>query len=314
MIIIPGDELSLDDAIHAFEVYLTHERGLSPNTVQAYATDLSQLASFAHDRLGEGADAGDVTLTVVRAFLRSQSDAGIVSSSMMRKISSISTFFKYLRIREMIDSDPTTHLSRPRRRRTLPVLIGEEDIRRMMTIPEPKTLIGYRDRALLEFLYGTGVRLSEMVALDIKDFLQVGETLRIFGKGSKERIVPWSGEARRAFYAYQAERFKLPGEASDRVLEPYAACPAFSARGKGRISPRTVQRIVESYLRKVSMARKLSPHSLRHAFATHLLNAGADLRAVQELLGHESLSTTQTYTHITARRLHDVYRKTHPRS
>ena len=129
----------------------------------------------------------------------------------------------------------------------------------------------------------------------------------------KERIVPWGGEARRAFYAYQNERFKM-SEATDKLLEPYTAYPAFSARGKRRISPRTVQRIVESYLRKVSMARKLSPHSLRHAFATHLLNAGADLRAVQELLGHESLSTTQTYTHITARRLHDVYRKTHPRS
>ena len=238
--------MSRDDAIHTFEVYLTHERGLSPNTVQAYATDLSQLAGFVHDRLGEGADAGEVTLTVVRAFLRSQSDAGIASSSMMRKISSISTFFKYLRIREMIDSDPTTHLSRPRRRRTLPVLIGEEDIRRMMTIPEPKTLVGYRDRALLEFLYGTGVRLSEMVALDIKDFLQVEETLRIFGKGSKERVVPWSGEARNAFYAYQAERFKLSGKASDKELEPYAAYPGrktskCAAKSKKRSSSRSMR-------------------------------------------------------------------------
>jgi integrase/recombinase XerC len=183
-----------------------------------------------------------------------------------------------------------------------------------MDIPDTDALTGCRDRAILEFLYGTGVRLSEMVNLNIADFVDGGEVIRILGKGDKERLVPWGGKARTAFLEYQKRRLGLDGEVDDDSLRAYRACPAFSATVKPRISPRTVQRIVERHLRRVSLATAQSPHSLRHAFATHLLDNGADLRAVQELLGHESLSTTQVYTHVSTGRLKAIYKKTHPRS
>jgi len=184
----------------------------------------------------------------------------------------------------------------------------------MMEIPETKNLRGYRDRAVLEFLYGTGTRLGEMVALNVSDMIEADETLRVVGKGNKERLIPWGGKAKKAFYDYQAIRFGIGCSMDGKTLAAFADYPAFSARVRERISPRTVQRIVTRYLRRVSMATSQSPHSLRHAFATHLLNNGADLRAVQELLGHESLSTTQIYTHVSTSRLKDVYNKTHPRS
>lgn len=306
--------MKLDSAINQFETFLRVERGMSPHTLAAYMTDLTQFLSFCEDRGGRVPRIDEVTLGDLRAFLRGEVARGLESVSMVRKLSTLRSFFKFLRLRRMIDADPTIHLASPRRRRSLPTHIGEEAIREMMELPDTTTLTGARDRAILEFLYGTGVRLSEMLGLDVRDFLRGGETLRVFGKGRKERLVPWGGKAREAFFDYQAIRFDLRGPVDDRALARHGGSPAFSARVKGRISARTVQRIVEKHLRRVAVARTLSPHSLRHAFATHLLDAGADLRAVQELLGHESLSTTQTYTHVAAKRLHQVYRKAHPRS
>ena len=319
--------MDLDGAIGKFESWLAAERGLSPLTVRAYMTDLSQFVGHLETRATASRSGtpskrvpmvGEITLGDVRGFLRAQSQRGLSESSLLRKISSIRAFFGFLVARDLIESDPTHHLSRPRKRRSLPPVIGDEVIAAMMDLPDRHKTRGLRDRAILEFLYGTGVRLSEMVGLDVADFVDAGETLRIVGKGDKERIVPWRGKAREAFLEYQARRFNLKvGSAAERDFKSYAGYPAFSAglkENNRRISPRTVQRIVEKYLRQVSIASRQSPHTLRHAFATHLLDNGADLRAVQELLGHESLSTTQIYTHVSAKRLADVYRKTHPRS
>jgi len=315
--------MNLDEAIERFETWLTAERGLSRLTVRAYVTDLSQLAAHLEQRREprekskRPATVGveSVTLSDVRSFLRAQTQRGLVETSMLRKISSVRTFFGFLVKRGVIPADPTLHLSRPRKRSRIPPVVGEDIISQMMDLPDRKKLTGLRDRAILEFLYGTGVRLSELVGLDIADFADAGETLRIVGKGDKERIVPWGGEARRTFLEYQARRFDTGKKHVTRHdLRKFARHPAFSARKERRISPRTVQRVVEKYLRQVSLLSRQSPHTLRHAFATHLLDNGADLRAVQELLGHESLSTTQIYTHVSAKRLTDVYRKTHPRS
>ncbi|UCG51412.1 MAG: tyrosine recombinase XerC [Candidatus Latescibacterota bacterium] len=306
--------MNLDGAIEKFERYLSAERGLSANTIRAYVTDLAQFTAYLESTSGEIPDAPSITLSDVRGFLRQQIKRGLNDSSMLRKVSSLRAFFGYLVNRHEIPVDPTLHLSRPRKRSRIPPVISEQSIKEMMNIPEDSDLTGYRDRAILEFLYGTGVRLSEMVALNISSFIEAGEVLRIKGKGNKERLVPWSGKARSAFFEYQAKRFGLGKNTDENSLGKYAAYPAFSAGHRRRISPRTVQRIVEKYLRRVSMATSQSPHSLRHAFATHLLDNGADLRAVQELLGHESLSTTQIYTHVSAKRLKDIYRKTHPRS
>lgn len=306
--------MTIDAAMAKFEVYLGAERGLSAHTIAAYMTDLAQFAEFA-ERSGRGLRSIErVAPADVRAFLRERVGAGLAGSSMTRKLSSLRAFFRFLKKKGVCREDPTIHLVRPRKRPSLPPLIGAGDIRRMMELPDTSSLSGLRDRAILEFLYGTGVRLGEMVRLEVADFIPGEETIRIFGKGSKERLVAWGGEARKSFLRYQTMRFALPSPARPADLRAYAGLPAFSAAVRTRISPRTVQRIVEKYLRKVSLGSALGPHALRHAFATHLLDNGADLRAVQELLGHESLSTTQTYTHVTPKRLRDMYRKTHPRS
>ena len=306
--------MNLDEGIEKFASYLAAERGLSPNTVRAYMTDLAQFSAFVETRKGRTPEPGAVELAEVRGFLRDQVKRGLTETSMLRKISALRAFFGFLLRAGEIAADPTLLLSRPRKRRRIPPVITEESIGRMMEIPETKNLRGYRDRAVLEFLYGTGTRLGEMVSLNVSDMVEADETLRVVGKGNKERLIPWGGKAKTAFYDYQAIRFGIGCSMDGKTLAAFADYPAFSARVRERISPRTVQRIVTRYLRRVSMATSQSPHSLRHAFATHLLNNGADLRAVQELLGHESLSTTQIYTHVSTSRLKDVYNKTHPRS
>jgi site-specific recombinase XerD len=304
--------MRFENAMHKFDTFLRVERGLSPKTVQAYMTDLAQLADFAEDREGI-TDPAAISRVHVRAFLRAQVDRGIQSGSLMRKMSSLRSFFGFLLRRGLLKVDPTVGLSQPRKRTTIPSVVSEDNIRDMMDIPDTAQFRGLRDRAILEFLYGTGVRLSEMVQLDISDFLQKGETLCIHGKGDKERIIAWGGQAYTWFMRFQGVRFGIRGDVSETKLKRYRDEPAFIAKSPGRISARTVQRIVEKYLKQVSLSSMLSPHVLRHAFATHLLDNGADLRAVQELLGHESLSTTQIYTHVTAKRIRETYRKAHPR-
>jgi site-specific recombinase XerD len=306
--------VDLDRAIDRFQAYLGVERGLSPKTIEAYTTDLVQLSRFLSDR-GVASPVERVERAQIRAFLSEQARGGS-SSSVRRKMSSLRAFFTFLVRRGHCAADPTANLSSPKKRESLPSVVSVDRVREMMSLPDVSGLQGIRDRAVLEFLYGTGVRLSEMVALDVGDFLGDPETLRVHGKGNKERMIPWGGEARTWFFRYQQERFggRARAEAPE-TLDRHRSWPAFSAgRTAQRISPRTVQRIVGRYLTKVSLAAAVSPHALRHAFATHLLDNGADLRSVQELLGHESLSTTQVYTHVTPKRLAEAYRKAHPRS
>jgi site-specific recombinase XerD len=306
--------MDLDTAIERFATYLRVERGLSSNTLSAYITDLGQFAAYLAEEAHGTPGTEAIRLGDVRAFLRGQVKRGLTETSMLRKISSLRAFFAFLLKIGDIPIDPTLHLSRPRRGHRIPSVVSEDSIARMMDIPDTEQLSGYRDRAVLEFLYGTGVRLSEMVALNLGDIIDAGEVIRIVGKGSKERLVPWGGKARTVFYAYQGMRFGIEGDVDGEKLAAHRDSPAFSAGIERRISPRTVQRIVERYLRRVSMATAQSPHSLRHAFATHMLDNGADLRAVQELLGHSSLSTTQIYTHVSTARLKEIYKKSHPRS
>lgn len=305
--------MTLDDAIERFRAHLAHERDLSPRTVEAYATDLAQMSAFLSERLGSDPGAADVALHDIRAFLAAEVGRGLGGRSMMRKVSSIRAFFRYLVKRRVIAEDPTVHLAQQIQRRSIPTVVGEERIRHMMELPDTGTLKGRRDRAILEFLYGTGVRLGELLSLDVGDFVPFGETVRVIGKGDKERIVPVAGKAREALLDYWRERFEAAGDV-EAALSRHRDAPAFATDRSRRISARTVQRIVEKYIRQVATVSACSPHTLRHAFATHLLDNGADLRAVQELLGHESLSTTQIYTHVSVEHLKKVYRKAHPRS
>jgi integrase/recombinase XerC len=304
--------VTLDAAIERFRAHLGHERDLSERTVEAYSTDLAQLSAFLCERLGREPGAGEVDLSDIRAFLAGELARGLGSRSMMRKISSIRAFFRYLSRRGDIDDDPTVHLAQQIQRRSIPTIVSEERIRQMMELPDD-SLKGRRDRAILEFLYGTGVRLSELLQLDVGDFVPFGETVRVIGKGDKERVVPFAGKAREALVDYWTERFGLGGDV-ENALTARRDQPAFATERTRRISPRTVQRIVARYIKQVAAVAATSPHTLRHAFATHLLDNGADLRAVQELLGHESLSTTQIYTHVSVEHLKRVYKKAHPRA
>jgi integrase/recombinase XerC len=306
--------MTIDKAIEKFREYLMHERDLSPKTVEAYTTDLAQMSTHVNDRRGEGVGVDDVDIGDIRAFLGAQVKKGLSGRSMMRKISSTRAFFRFAAARGLVGEDPTLYLAQQIQRRSIPTIVSEERIQQMMELPDTDTLKGRRDRAVLEFLYGTGVRLSEMLALDVRDFLPLGETVRVVGKGDKERVVPFAGKAKQALFDYWRMRFGLEGEITDRRLSAWREEAAFSTDGKRRISPRTVQRIAERYIKRVASILATSPHTLRHAFATHLLDNGADLRAVQELLGHESLSTTQIYTHVSVEHLKKVYKKAHPRS
>jgi site-specific recombinase XerD len=297
--------------VEKFRQYLADERGLSPRTVAAYLTDLHQFSTFIESRSGTKVE--NVTLLDIRAFLRGEIKRGLQNPSLMRKSSTLRTFFEFLTRKGFSDHNPAADLSQQRRRRSIPAVASEKHIRDMMLIPDCTKLRGLRDRAVLEFLYGTGVRLSEMIALNIKDFLPFGDTIRVKGKGNKERLVPWGNEAKKSFFLYQKVRLSL-NKVDAGSLASVGSYPAFATRVNKRISPRTVQRIARNYLSRFASASGMSPHSLRHAFATHLLNHGADLRAVQEMLGHESLSTTQIYTSVTTAVLKEVYRKAHPRA
>lgn len=306
--------MNLDAAIEKFRSHLAHERELSPRTVEAYVTDLSKLAAHLQSRDGGPVQVDGIDITDIRSHLGAEMKRGLSGRSMMRKISSIRSFFRYLTGRRVIKEDPTMFLAQQIGRQSIPTVVSEERIQQMMELPDCSTPKGRRDRAVLEFLYGTGVRLGEMLALDVGDFLPLGETIRVKGKGNKERLVPFGGKAKETLFGYWGGRFCIKDGVDEATLKKHKNMPAFSTDAKRRISARTVQRIVGKYIKRVASISTMSPHTLRHAFATHLLDNGADLRAVQELLGHESLSTTQIYTHVSVEHLKSVYRKAHPRS
>ncbi len=303
--------MDLKTALQRFYNYLEAERGLAERTRIAYRTDLRQFFHFLENKGGRELD--EVTLLDIRSFLRYEIKRGLTHASIMRKISTLRTFFGFLTRKGILAADPAEYLSQQRKRHTIPAVASENHIREMMTLPDSSTLKGLRDQTVLEFIYGTGVRLSELIGLDISHFLPFSDTIRVRGKGDKERLVPWGGTAKKVFLKYQAARFSIT-QATEGSLRPYRSEPAFSTDVNCRISARTVQRIVKKYFSRILSSSGLSPHSLRHAFATHLLNNGADLRAVQELLGHESLSTTQIYTHVSVTALKEIYKKAHPRA
>lgn len=298
--------LQLDEAIERFREHIAHERGLSARTVEAYASDLALFARHLDPDGERSPNLTSITPLELRAFLAGEVNRGLSSRSMMRRVAALRAFFAFLRTRKLVKTDPTRQLAQRVSRRSVPTIVGEERLDQMMRLPDQTTLAGLRDRAVLEFLYGSGVRLREMVALNVGDFLAADDHVIVRGKGNKKRVVPFGGRSRDAVLAYWNERF------GGARLSAHEKEPAFA--GRARISPRTVQRIVGRYLKKVASVTKASPHALRHAFATHMLDHGADLRTVQELLGHASLSTTQIYTHVSVEHLKKVYRKAHPRA
>jgi integrase/recombinase XerC len=300
--------MKLDEAIERFREHIEHERGLSARTVEAYTSDLALFARHLDPDAETSPRVTKITVLEIRAFLAGEVSQGKSSRSMMRRVAALRAFFSFLRSRQLVKEDPTRQIAQRVSRRSVPTIVSEERLESMMELPDQGTTAGLRDRAVLEFLYGAGVRLRELVALNVGDFLPLGDRVVVRGKGNKSRVVPVGGRARDALAAYWNARF------GGQAFSSHARDAAFEGRPGGRVSPRTVQRIVRRYLTRVASVTKASPHALRHAFATHMLDHGADLRAVQELLGHASLSTTQIYTHVSVEHLKKVYRKAHPRA
>jgi len=229
---------------------------------------------------------------------------GYSKSTMARKLATLRSFYKYLVRIQAVEASPVSVVRTPRQDRRLPKCLDVEQVEALLAAPDPATLLGARDRAILETIYSSGLRIGELVALNVEDLDEFSEALRIRGKGKKERLVPLGGKAVEAIEAYLAMR---PGQ-----FTPTDRGPLFVNKSGRRLSARSIRRKLDKYLLEAQIDTHISPHVLRHSFATHMLNAGADLRSVQEMLGHESLSTTQIYTHLTTRRLQEVYQRAHP--
>jgi integrase/recombinase XerC len=308
----------------AFLDHLRLNENASINTLRAYDSDLSQFLQFLAERTGrrrsEVAPA-EFDHQHIRAFLSELHRRGNSRSSAARKLAAIRAFGRYLRREGFVDGDPASLVGTPRREVRLPAHLGEAEMTRLLEMPDASQPLGRRDRAILELFYASGLRLSELVGLDVADVNLSSRVVRVMGKGRKERIVPFNRSTESALRAWLAdwESFapaaanERAPRASSRRLRAPARLPLFLNYQGGRLSTRSVDRLVRRYVAACSTRFGISPHALRHSFATHLLERGADLRAIQELLGHARLSTTQRYTHLNASQLLETYRKAHPK-
>jgi len=292
--------------IEDFGTYLTVTRGRSGHTVKAYLRDVGEFFDFLREA-GKTADPAQVTRHDVRAFLFSlhRHNRNI---SLARKLSSLRAFFRYLVREGRLEANPAMEVDAPRFGQKQARFLNIDEAFALVESPDPEGAVGLRDRAALELTYSSGLRISELVGLDLDDLDLDQGLIRVHGKGGKERIVPVGGKALEALKDYLAVRPGLAGPAGRE--EP----ALFLGRRGRRLNDRVFRRQVNGYVNRLSLESGLSPHSIRHTFATHMLEAGADLRAIQELLGHASLSTTQKYTHLNLDRLREVYDRAHPRA
>ncbi len=333
--------------IDAFLSYLVDDRHFSPYTARCYGADLRQFIAYLTDEFdintspnAEAADferyqnaaspgndgvAGslapttltgvicDIEVETIRGFLAFLSEQNYSASTLARKIATLRSFYKWALKRGVVKANPMTLIRTPRQTKRLPKAITVEQVEQLLAAPDDTTTLGARDRAILETLYSTGIRVSELVGLNLEDLDENGEALRVRGKGRRERLVPLGSHALLALRNYIATlqndpQFHTVWKDEQRVR------PLFVNKHGSRLSSRSVRRKLDKYLREVGLDPGISPHTLRHSFATHLLDNGADLRSVQELLGHQSLSTTQVYTHLTTQRMREAYDEAHPRA
>jgi integrase/recombinase XerC len=308
--------ISLSRAIDGFERYVADERRFSPRTVLAYRSDLDRFADFwegefAHESAAK-TSLGKLDTLAVRSYLAALHRAKLSNRSISRHLSTLRSFFRWACREGHLAASPAKGLPSPRVPKTLPRALTLPDTERLLDAGGEETLVPERERALFELLYATGLRVSEAAGLDLEDVDFSSRLVRVTGKGRRERIVPF-GEA-----AEDALRSWLPSRAAlrhrSRGREHGADEPLFVHARGGRLTSRSMARLLKRRLRAAGLPEEISPHALRHTFATHLLQAGADLRAIQELLGHASLSTTQKYTHLDAARLREVYRNAHPKA
>jgi integrase/recombinase XerC len=309
----PGGPRNPD--IEAFLTHLAKERDLSPHTLRAYGRDLEQFERFLRGHHGtEAWDWGDVDRLDLRGFLGYLTRQGLSKRSVARALSAVRTFFRFLHREDIVASNPARAVASPKLEKYLPAWLDLGQVERLFDMAEARSMDGgfnaVRNLAILELFYSTGMRLSELHGIDRGDLDLIAQQVKVRGKGRKERIIPVGDRASGALRNYEARREALVGQVGPRA-ERRAWFLAPSGR---RLSVRAIQQAVTGFLKRIDEDAGLSTHSLRHSFATHLLDAGADLRAVQELLGHASISTTQIYTHTSVERLRQVYRKAHPRA
>lgn len=289
----------MDPNVTRFLVYLQAEKNASEHTVKNYTIDLRDFFRF----LGQ-ISIEKIDYLEIRRYLAHLGEKGFSKSSISRKLACLRSFFKFLVRENLLKENPASSIATPKREKKLPLFLDEKEVVNLIEAPAANSKMEKRDKAILELLYTSGIRVSELVGLNIEDVDFFGEVLRVRGKGKKERLVPAGSKALAAVRDYL------------EILESPANLhgPLFLNRGKTRLTDRSVRRVVLKYARRIALNKNISPHVLRHTFATHLLDRGADLRSVQELLGHENLSTTQIYTHVTTKRLKEAYDNAHPRA
>jgi integrase/recombinase XerC len=299
---------NIDKLVRSFLEYLEIEKNYSSHTIESYQNDLNAFVEFiATENIREPKE---VDKGILRGFLAHLIDEGYSKKSLARKIACLRSFFKFLKHKKFTESNPVLNIRTPKLDKRLPGFLDESAMQRLLDLPDRTTVEGLRDAAILEVFYSTGIRLSELMNLNIEDIDRHARLIKVTGKGRKQRIIPIGEKAIRSVDEYLQPR-------EHRPVRPSASADAqavFLTDGGKRMYPQIVGNIVKRYIGKVSELEKKSPHVLRHTFATHLLNRGADLKAVKELLGHESLSTTQIYTHVTTERLKKVYHQSHPKA
>jgi len=301
----------LEHYIRIFEQYLSAERNASVHTSRGYLHDLGEFDLFLQEKGYAAAGLADIDNFTVRAWLASLSRNN-KKSSQARKLSSLKAFFRFLKQQGIIENNPAQPVKTPRQDKYLPRHLSVDEMFAVLDSVPEDSLLQVRDRAILELLYSSGIRVSELASLNRNGLELAAGSIRVFGKRRKERIVPVGKKAAAGIERYIAESStlcrKIWGDGAQKKL------PLFLNRNGGRLTVRSIGRIVDKYILQAGLLRKMSPHGMRHSFATHMLNAGADLRAIQEMLGHESLSTTQKYTHLNIDKLMEVYDRAHPRS
>lgn len=294
--------------IAQFLRHLHIERGSSPHTVKSYREDLEAFAEYFADESGAAPEPEAISASELRGFLTALHEAGYAKTSIARKLASLRSFYRFGQREGWADSNPARALRNPRKSRNLPHFLTTDEIGTLLAAPPAQGAMGLRDRAILETLYSAGLRVSELAGLSDGDVDLDQGVLRVRGKGRRERLAPLGSYAVRALRLWLAVRELAPKEASGREA------PVFVNKFGTRITTRSVGRMLEKYLKETGLDARTSPHTLRHSFATHLLDRGADIRSVQELLGHKSLVTTQIYTHVSTASLREAYEKAHPRA
>jgi len=287
-----------------FLAYLKYERNASPLTIKSYKIDLNQLAEFLEEK---NIPLRRIDNVILRGFLARLHEKKNKKSTVARKLAAVRSFFQFCMKKKWLEDNPAKVVATPKQDKYIPSFLSEDEMANFLDLPQSNRALDLRDKAILELLYATGIRVSELIGINFEDVSFEERLIRVRGKGKKERILPFGRKAEESLVDYLRVRSSINKGRID--------CEALFLNYRGqRLSSRSVERITDRYIRFSALRRKISPHSLRHSFASHLLSRGADLRVIQELLGHESLATTQKYTHLDLAQILKVYRKSHPRS